>query len=118
MSKFKPFVAGAAIGNLLFMNHVYENELLKQEMRDEITTLKRIRDFDPSQILECRDVDMEKRLQRIEQSKGVTSIERLDTHYSYLYYQGINALKESILRTSEKPTILFDNLKGESDGSK
>lgn len=115
MSGIKPFIAGAAIGNLFFMNHVYENELLKQEIRDEITTLKRIRDFTPSQILECRDVDMEKRMQRIEQSKGVTSLERLDTHYSYLYYQMLNAMKESILRASCKPTVLFQNIKGTSE---
>lgn len=48
MSRIKPFIAGVAIGNLIFMNHVYENELLKQEVRDEVTTLKRIRDFEPS----------------------------------------------------------------------
>jgi hypothetical protein len=48
MSNLRPFIAGAAVGNLLFLNHVYENELLKQEIRDEITTLKRIRDFEPS----------------------------------------------------------------------
>ena len=45
MGYFKPFIGGMAIGNLIFMNHVYENELLKQQIRDEISTLKRMRDF-------------------------------------------------------------------------
>jgi hypothetical protein len=45
MAYFKPLVGGMAVGNLIFMNHVYENELLKQQIRDEVTTLKKMRDF-------------------------------------------------------------------------
>jgi hypothetical protein len=50
MGYFKPFIGGMAIGNLIFMNHVYENELLKQQIRDEVSTLKRMRDFVSSTI--------------------------------------------------------------------
>ena len=44
-NSFRPFVAGVVFGNVFIMNHVYENELLKQSIRDEIADLKRIRDF-------------------------------------------------------------------------
>ena len=44
-SSFRPFLAGVVFGNVFILNHVYENELLKQSIRDEIADLKRIRDF-------------------------------------------------------------------------
>ena len=34
-----------AFGNVFILNHVYENELLKQSIRDEIADLKRMKDF-------------------------------------------------------------------------
>ena len=45
MSKFKPFFGGIAFGNLLILNHVYQNEMIKQQMRNELETLKKIRDY-------------------------------------------------------------------------
>ena len=45
VNKIVPFIAGMGVGNLVILNHIYENELLKQKIRDEISTLKRVRDF-------------------------------------------------------------------------
>ena len=55
VAKIVPFIAGMGIGNLIVLNHIYENELLKQKIRDEVSTLKKVRDFVSSSIIvnEC-----------------------------------------------------------------
>lgn len=45
INKLKPFIGGCAIANLIVLNHVYQNELLKQQIRNEIRTLEKIRDY-------------------------------------------------------------------------
>ena len=41
-----PFFGGCAFSYLLVMNHTYETELVKKQLRTEIDTLKRMKDFE------------------------------------------------------------------------
>lgn len=41
----KPFLIGAMTSNILILNHIYQNELLKQTIRDEIHVLNNIKSF-------------------------------------------------------------------------
>ena len=43
------------------LNYVYEQEILKQDIRDEIHKLENIKNFTPSQLLKYRDADLEER---------------------------------------------------------
>ena len=89
------------------LNYVYEQEILKQDIRDEIRKLENIRNFTPNQLVKYRDADMEERQRRMQQSDGVTALESLDQHYRYFNHQLLNALKESAYRATLKPTILM-----------
>ena len=111
MKNTRTFLGGMALGQLLIMNHVYENELLKQELRDQIQALKRIRDYNSDQLLDFRPKDHIAQ-QRALGSQGVTSLERLEVHYRYLNFQLLNAFKESLMNASMRPTILLDYYKG------
>lgn len=106
--KLQRFVAGGLLGNFLFLNHIYEQELFKQDIRDEIQKLNNISDFQPHELVKYRDADKALRLKRMAQSSGVTSLENLDMHYRYFNYQLLNALKESTYRLTLRPPYFME----------
>ena len=107
MSKLRQFIGGAALSNLMVLNYVYEQESLKQSIRDEIHKLENINNFQANQLVKFRNKDLENRQRRVEESQGISSLQIMDHHYKYFNHQILNALKESFYRTSIKPTILM-----------
>ena len=61
MSKLRQFLAGAAFGNIMILNYVYEQELLKQDIRDEIHKLESIKNFRANELVKFRNKDLEDR---------------------------------------------------------
>lgn len=39
------FISGCFVGSLFILNQVYETELLKQELKNEVDTIRRMKNF-------------------------------------------------------------------------
>ena len=64
-SNLRFFLMGGAASNLCMLNHVFTSEVLKQNIRDETQTLKRINSFKPEDILEFRNEEKDLRERRL-----------------------------------------------------
>lgn len=45
MGRFTWFLVGTAVGSIQVLNYVYEKELLKQNLKNEIRVVHRMKDF-------------------------------------------------------------------------
>ena len=88
-------ISGALLYKVMVMSYVYEEELIKQEVRDEIGKLERVDKFKVEKLLEFRDADWDTRQKRMIQSGGISALPDREVHYRYLNFQLLNALKES-----------------------
>ena len=52
-----PFFGGCVISGVLVLNHTYETESVKRQLRQEIETLKRMKDFELDQVAQTRNHD-------------------------------------------------------------
>ena len=52
-----PFFGGCAFSCILVLNHTYETELVKRQMRHEISTLRNMKNFELDQVAQFRDTE-------------------------------------------------------------
>ena len=53
--KLLPFFGGCALSYILVLNQTYETELVKKQLRTEIETLRRMKDFEIDQVAQFRE---------------------------------------------------------------
>ena len=82
-----PFFGGCAFSYLLTLNHTYETELVKKQLRTEIDTLKRMKDFEIDQVAQFRDP------KKSAHSKDC-NLTNIDEHYHYFWACTSNSLRE------------------------
>ena len=46
VTRVLPFFGGCALSGILVLNHTYETELVKRQLRNEILTLRKMKDFE------------------------------------------------------------------------
>ena len=99
-SRVLPFFAGCALSQILILNHTYENELLKKQLRKEIDTLKRMKDFEIDQVAQPRDINPTKSA-RDEQC----NLENMDTFYLYFWACTLNTVREGLFSFHISPSL-------------
>ena len=96
-----PFVGGCVFSGILVLNHTYETELVKRQLRREIHTLRRMKDFELDQVAQFRKSD-DSHL-----SSGEADLENMSEHYKYFWACSSNALRESIFQFQLTPILRY-----------
>ena len=95
-----PFFGGCALSMVLVLNHTYETELVKRQLRQEIETLRKMKDFELDQVAKFREV-----------RGGADShvhgdpLENMGEHYHYFWACSVNALRESLFAWQLAPYL-------------
>ena len=102
MSKrIMPFIGGCAFSYLMVLNHTYETEMVKKQLRTEIETLRRMKDFEIDQVAQFReDVGNQGSI------KKECNVENMDTHYRYFALCANNSMREALFSFSTGPIVL------------
>ena len=93
-----PFFGGCAFSYLLILNHTYETEKVKKQLRTEIETLRRMKDFEIDQVAQFREHGSSARDEDC-------NIDNMDTHYVYFWTCLGNSMREALFTASSGSTI-------------
>ena len=94
-SRVLPFFAGCAFSLVMVLNHTYETELVKKQLREEIEMLRRMRDFQVDQVATFRTAEQ----------PDVRKLANHDVHYRYFWTCLLNASRERVMSIEVTPTL-------------
>ena len=103
VERILPFFGGCVVSGVLVLNHTYETELVKKQLRKEIAALKQMKDFEIDQVAQFREVD---------RAGKSCDLEDMPEHYRYFWSCTGNAARENLFSFQLTPYLCSLKRKG------